>query len=150
MKKVGTAMYVHKSALHQLYEKLEKNIQEITRVQNLILRVDALGFDYTIVKYDKGNVSFIQSIDFDSANEPTVGDSLCFKTDDTYKIIKGSGKIYHHKYLFVDVNYTGFDVERARQRAQLWESIPDIKKHKSRIGNRKYWNELLRSYNIPL
>ena len=52
--------------------------------------------------------------------------------------------------MFVSSDYKGFDIETAKQRTKLWNSIPDIKKHKSKIGNKKYWNELLQKNNIPL
>lgn len=148
MKKVGTAMYVHKSALNQLIEKISfEDFQRILSYSDLLKKEN---FDYTIIKYDKGNISFIESNDWDKENEPSVGNSWCFHMDNTRKFVKSSGKIYHCKYLFVNEDYDGFDIEKAKERAKLWNSISNIKEHKSRIGNRAYWNELLKSNGIPL
>lgn len=151
MKIVGTSLYIHKSALHQLLDKI-KNIQDCLRIVDLLSIVNEENIDYTIVKYDKKtkNLSFIYSPDWDIANEPSVGDSICFNQNNERKIIKGSNKIYHNKYLFVDSTYKGFDIEEAKKRSQLWNSIPKIEKHKTRIGNKQYWIDLLKEHNIPI
>lgn len=148
MKKVGSAMYVHKSALNQLFEKI--SYEEIMRVNNYMECLTKENFNFVVVKYDKGKISFIESFDWDSANEPTVGNAWCYHIDGTRRFIKASGKIYHCKYLFVNENYSGFDVELSKERAVLWNSIPNIKEHKSRIGNKTYWINLLQENNIPL
>jgi hypothetical protein len=147
MKKVGSAMYVHKSNLNELLNKLSEN--EKKRVKSIFDKFDK---SFEIVKYDKGKVSLIESDNWDTANEPNVGNSYCFSeaSEANYKIVKKSGKIYHNKWMFVSSDYKGFDIETAKQRTKLWNSIPDIKKHKSKIGNKKYWNELLQKNNIPL
>lgn len=150
MKIVSTSIYVHKTALYQILNTV--NEKEKKSILDRLEYANYLHFDYTIIKYDKKtrNVSLIYSPDFDIANEPLVGDSICIHEDNTYKIIKSTGKIYHSKELFVDNNYIGFDIQRAKERTKLWNSIPDIKEHKSRIGSRVYWIELLNQYNIPL
>ena len=148
MKKVGFAMYVHKSALNQLFDKI--SIEEQNRVLKYIEELKNENFEFVIVKYDKGKVSFIESFDWDVENEPSVGNSWCYHLDNTRRFVKQSGKIYHCKYLFVNEDYIGFDIEKAKERAKLWNSIPDIKEHKSRIGNRNYWNELLKKNCIEL
>ena len=147
LKKVGTAMYVHKTALKQLYDKLD--VSGISKVEKAMKIADNRGFGYQVVKFDNGKVSLIQSCDFDTANEPSVGESLCINDDGQIKMIKPSDKIYHRKYIFVNADYLGFDVEEAKRRAELWEtSIPDIKAHLSRIGQRAYWYDLLDKYGI--
>ena len=49
--------------------------------------------EYAIIKYDKGKLSLIESNNWDTANEPDVGNSYCFDSSaissDIYKIIKG-------------------------------------------------------------
>jgi hypothetical protein len=47
--------------------------------------------------------------------------------------------IYHHKWLFVDDDYDGFNLEVSRRRSETWTQIPDI--DNSRIGRRSYWLE---------
>lgn len=147
MKKVGTAMYVHKSNLNELLEKLSET--ERIRVKSIFNKFKK---PFEIVKYDKGKLSLIESDNWNTANEPNVGNSYCFSeaSEAEYKTIKSSGKIYHNKWMFVANDYKGFDIEKAKERTILWNSIPDIKEHKSRIGNKSYWESLLRKNNIPL
>ena len=45
--------------------------------------------------------------------------------------------IYHHKWLFVDDDYPGFDVAQGKLRSAAWLALPDV--DKSRIGRRSYW-----------
>lgn len=149
MKKVGTAMYVHKSALDELLNKIKEEKDKNFLLQILKIAEEEI-INYDIIKIDNKRVSLIQSPDWDTKNEPSVGDSICFHQDGTRKKIKASNKIYHCKYLFVKDDYAGFNIKKAKERAKLWNSIPNIKMHKSRIGNRPYWNNLLKENNIPL
>ena len=130
MKKVGYAMYVHKSNIKELLNKLEKSEQE--RLLNLQKEI---YFDYEIIKYDRGNISFIECSTWLTLKEPIVEDSHLFKKDGTYKLIKGFKTVYHSKELFVSEDYDGFDIEKAKLRTKEWNSIPNIKELKSRIGN---------------
>ena len=52
--------------------------------------------------------------------------------------------------MFVSESYKGFDINKAKERTELWNSIPDIKSHKSRIGNKSYWEKLLKDNNIEI
>ena len=51
------------------------------------------------------------------------------------------------KYLFVDKNYQGFDIEEEKKRAEKWnkllENYPDPQ-IKSKIGWKKNWEYLLK------
>ena len=149
MKKVGTAMYVHKSNSLELFNKISN--EESERIRKII---NNFKNDFAIIKYDKGKLSLIESENWDSANEPDVGKSYCFQPgevlSDKYKIIKSSGKIYHNKWMFVSVDYEGFNIEEAKNRTKLWNSIPGIKEHKSKIGNKSYWIALLKKNNIEI
>lgn len=149
MKKVGKAMYVHVSALHQILEKLDT--KQASDLMTVLYTAVRLNISFDIIKYEYPKISLIQSPAWDTANEPTVGYSYCFNVQNNlndYKKIKPSGKIYHSKELFVDSNYTGFSVDDAKKRTKLWNSIPNIDKR--RIGNRVYWLDLLSKNNIPI
>ena len=151
MKKVGYALYVHTSNLNELFNAISEDereqIQKVIDVARVYLFVD-----FDIVKYDKktGNVSLISCPTWDILNEPIVEDSYCFKPDLSYKIIKGGTKVYHNKWQFVSPDYTGFDIEKAKQRTKEWNAIPDIKKYKSVIGNVDFWYNLLRENNLEI
>jgi len=101
------------------------------------------GFDYTVVKYRQsdGAVTFIECPDFDSAPEPTVGRTCLVRPDGTTALRQALADpyIYHHKWLFVDDDYQGFDIDESRRRSAVWMQIPNI--DYSRVGRRSYWQE---------
>lgn len=151
IKKIGRTCYVHKSNLEELLSLL--TIEERYKFNAIYSMVISAKFPFDIIKYNRqtDKISFIASPDWDTANEPTVGGSYCFDAiNGDFKFLKASNKIYHNKWQFVATSYNGFDVETAKQRTKLWNSIPDIKSHKSRIGNREYWQNLLSRYSIAL
>ena len=151
MKKVGYAFYVHKSNLNELF-----NIVSEEERNHIVYVIDVaklyLFLEFDIVKYDRktDNVSLISCPTWDDVNEPIVGDSYCFNSDLSYKVIKGGTKVYHNKWQFVSPNYTGFDVEESKKRTKEWNSIPNIKGMKSKIGNVDFWHNLLREYNLSI
>ena len=59
-------------------------------------------------------------------------------------------QIYHNKWQFVKPTYTGFDIEQAKERTKEWNSIPGINQVKSKIGYRKFWNQLLQDNGVEL
>lgn len=148
MKKIGTASYVHYSAYAQLtteQKEMLRNAIEICRE----------GYEIaTIYKVDAKNkkVTFIESKDFDIAREPEVGDSYTVDLDtQKIKITKAKGQIYHHKWMFVNDNYKGFDIEESKRWSEKWQSvIPKDRGIKSRIGYKKYWDEYLKEYDLEV
>ncbi|MFR2314888.1 hypothetical protein [Terrisporobacter sp.] len=148
MKKIGTASYIHHSAYAQLTEEQKEMLKNAIEIFNK---------DYekaTIYKVDLKNkkVTFIESENFDTAREPVVGNSYTVDlTTQKIKITKAKGQIYHHKWMFVDDNYKGFDIEESKRWSQKWESIiPRDRSIKSRIGYKKYWDEYLREFNLEV
>lgn len=157
IKTVVTASYVHKSNINELIEKKipTENTDDFKRFIRL---VDNTAIIYDIIKYDKGNVTLISSPDWDQANEPIVGMCYRWKKDEWFdeygnlnlncKATKNFRQIYHNKWQFVGDNYDGFDVEAAKERTKLWNSIPNL--DKKRIGNKNYWIELLKENDIEI
>lgn len=125
-KQMVGCVYIHKSSAHIL-PGIEKYIPK--------------NHDYSVVKFNWFNntFSFIQCHDFDTACEPTVGNSLIVHADDgKTKLIKASRDpwIYHHKWLMVDDNYSGFDVSKSKSRSIAWVKLnPD----RSKIGKKSSW-----------
>jgi len=108
-------------------------------------------FDYAAVKHDRktNSMSFIKSHDFDTAPEPTVGDSVKVNTDGTTKTTKALKDpwIWHHKHQWVGDDYKGFDVEKSKKRSEAWK--PLVKKGESAyIGKKSYWENNI-VLNIP-
>lgn len=154
IKRVGYAIYAHKSNIFELLQEIE-NSEDVYRV----VRICAdFKLNYDIIKYDKSthNVSLIECPTWDILNEPIVGDSYCFSNNycfvntTQYKKIKGGTKVYHNKWQFVSEDYKGFDIEEAKERTKLWNSIPNIKSMKSKIGNVDFWYALLLKNGIEI
>ena len=131
-KEIGGAVYVHKQ-----YESL---LPESVQKAKLFLPPE---FSYTVVKFQMSEqtVSFIQSTDFDSADEPTVGDLYTIKADGSASFRRQLNDpwIYHHKWLFVTDDYKGFDVEASKTRSRQWLRLPDI--DFTRIGKKSFWQQ---------
>jgi hypothetical protein len=129
-KEIGGAFYVHRRYEDQLGQPVAEAKAHLPA-----------DFDYQIVKYNQrtGTVSFIQSDDFDTASEPTVGDILIVSPDGQLRQRRQAAdpEIYHHKWLFVADAYEGFDVEASKQRSLTWLSLEDV--DRSRIGKKSYW-----------
>ena len=136
-KTVGSCTYTHR-----LYET------EIVP-HNLLSRTKAVAGDriigYTCVRYDKRNqtVAFQFSPDFDTEDEPTVGDTVLVKLDGTITVTrqKRDPQIWHHKWMWVKDDYQGFDVEASKARSKLWETHVD-KNEKCKIGTRSFWDSI--------
>jgi hypothetical protein len=148
MKKVGNCLYVHRSAVDSLSESYQQAVREAEALLPSNLA------DYQVVKLDIKAlaVSFILSPDWNVANEPLVGDSCkIFLDNGKVTITKEKGQIYHHKWMFVKSDYTGFDIEQSKARSELWQSrIPQTKEVKSRIGYKEFWIRILREYALDL
>lgn len=131
-KEIAGKVYVHR----EYGDRLGKVVEEAA------LRIED-DFNYVVVKYDTrtGAVSFITSPDFDTSDEPTVGDVVTVSTDGTARrrSQRADPQIYHHKWLFVADDYTGFDVAASKRRSATWLPLDDV--DKSRIGTRSYWDE---------
>ncbi len=133
-KEIGGAVYVHRSYQHLLPDAVQ-----------IAMPATPDGFNYTVVKYQlkAETVSFIVCDDFDSADEPAVGDVCTVKPDgaSTFRRQSRDPWIYHHKWLFVADDYTGFNVEAAKTRSRQWLSLENIDFR--RIGKKSYWEEHL-------
>lgn len=130
-KSIGGYIYVHK-----------QYATDIIPIDVLQRGLKLTGnFSYTILKYNPKiqSISFIESTDFDTNPEPTIGRVMLIKSDSEIpKIMNPSSDpwIYHHKWLMVKDNYMGFDVEKSKQRSLDWMALyPDY----SRIGKQSYW-----------
>lgn len=141
MKKMINALYVHKSAVNQLghYGKL---VEEASGK----LPKD-FCWDVIKVNLKDGSVSFIRSSDWNVADEPEVGDSIKVHMNGNLTLTKAKGQIYHHKHEFVNDDYSGFDVQKSKQRSELI-NVKVPKELKNKIGYKKFWDEVAQKYLI--
>lgn len=147
-KLVMNCLYIHKSALDTLLDDEKELVYE--KIKYL-----SEDFVFDIIKIDMKNntVSFTQSLDWDTSDEPEVGARITVKSDNSIIKRKKSTLIYHHKWAFVKDSYTGFDVEQSKKRSEYWENHPSIialkedkdEKFFFKIGQKKYWEEKVRS-----
>lgn len=151
MKKVGYSVYVHKSNIEEMYNSLNEKEQFFLK-SVINIAINELYLNFEIIKFNKHtfSVSLIQCSTWDTLNEPIVEDSYCFSSDFTYKVITGGKTVYHNKWQFVSKDYKGFDIEEAKQRTKTWNQIPNIKSLKSKIGNKTFWYNLLKEYNLEI
>jgi len=130
-KRIGNAIYVHRDYERVLGQPLLDAKQRLPD-----------DFVYTVIKHNEtnGNFSFIHCPDFDTSPEPATGNYAVVKTDGSVKVRSAlpDPYIYHHKWLFVDATYTGFDIEESMQRSARWMDLPDV--DKSLIGRASFWN----------
>jgi hypothetical protein len=105
----------------------------------LLLRL----LDYTVVKLNQRNdsVSFIQCPGFDTEHEPAITGILVVNADGQVqrRSLPADPYIYHHKWLFVADDYSGFDVAASKQRSELWMKLADV--DRSRIGRKSFWEQ---------
>ena len=129
-KRIGGAIYVHRDFEHVLGQPMEEAKSRLPE-----------GFEYTVIKHNEmnGNFSFIYCPDFDSSPEPATGNYAVVKLDGSWSVRPALSDpyIYHHKWLFVDDDYHGFDVEESKRRSAVWMSLPEV--DKSLIGRASYW-----------
>ena len=131
-KEIGGALYVHRR-----YENL---LPEPVKIAAKNLRAD---FDYNVVKFveKESCVSFVICPDFDSADEPIVGDIVRIASNGSQQFFRQQADpfIYHHKWLFVMDDYAGFDVRKSKSRSITWLGLHDV--DVKRIGRRSFWND---------
>jgi hypothetical protein len=130
-KEMGYRVYLHREFFEKHFpHDLSRAVKKLPK-----------GFDFTIVRFDgrDGSAAFIASPNFNTADEPIVGDSWLIKKDGSIKLTPQAADpwIYHHKWLMVGEDYKGFDVEESRRRSFMWSQLPDI--DHSRIGKQSYW-----------
>lgn len=166
MKKISGVVYIHKSATNQLTSELLSLVSQAEKI--LTKTMDRLRNEfeeccpehieyaknlvvkYDVIKIDRKNkkVSFIQSPDWDTEREPLVGDAYNVDiTTEKIKVIKSKGQIYHHKWMFVNDDYQGFDVEESKRWSDTWTKIIP-KELKTKIGYKKNWDKILKEYGL--
>ena len=117
-KLIGGCLYLHKSYSNGIIP------QDILENAENALKETYPSFEYQCLKYDlkKRSISFQEAPDFNSAREPIVGDYVTVTIDG--KVKKGhSNYIWHHKWLWVKGDYTGFDIEESYRWSAEWLAV---------------------------
>lgn len=134
---IGGNIYIHKDYADILPQN---RLNEALKT----LKENVFNFDYAIIRYnkEKNSFAFIKSPDFDSSDEPIVGDSILISSDNSLKFTpqKKDPQIYHHKWLFVKDDYKGFEIKTSLKRTILWKEKMGVNKTlSSKIGTQSIW-----------
>ena len=129
-KEIGGNIYVHKQYEYVFPE------EELDKAKSFLPK----NFKYQVVKYNPTTkvFSFIVSKDFDTNPEPIINGGITVNPDGSSQSFPEAGWIYHHKWMWVADDYTGFNVEQSKLRSLEWASLPNI--DRSRIGQKKFWD----------
>lgn len=144
-KTIGGCIYLHR----QYTSRLGPEGMRIVEAASKILKEEDEHFAnrWNIIKLDTNDqaVTFIESQDFDEADEPQV--HWYIKIKDNYASHRNTTLgtcVYHHKWLFVDDDYQGFDVEKSFERSKKIVKIANLDTR--RIGQKEYWERLLENH----
>ena len=108
-------------------------------------------FPFDVVRFDRKtwDVCLIEAPGFDHEDEPVIGRSLLIPwSDGPLKLTSPSKNplIYHHKWMFVADDYSGFDVMTSKRRSIWWKSqMGTDRSLSSRIGRLSFWNSWIQT-----
>ena len=146
-KRVGNNLYIHTSATSTL-----TNEELFLVYQKICLELNY--FEYNILKINikENKVSFINSPDWNTTSEPTVGDCYSVNEKNKVKFIKSKGQIYHHKWQFVKEDYDGFDIVGSKVWSNTWQNSDVVKQLKikdknylCKIGYKEYFDREIKN-----
>lgn len=140
-KSIGGNIYVHKDYAAQVVPPA------ILSTAEHILQQNEPDFEYNCIKYDpaRRRISFQEVPDFDSAREPTVGDYIIVDVPTGQCKSGHSNYIFHHKWLWVDDNYTGFDVNESYEWSKKWLAKLPVPSDGNGLDR---WKSQLKQYEI--
>lgn len=139
-KEIGGKVYLHTTYESKLPPALLKKAKSA-------LRQARPHFRYNVVSYEWGNgtITFTWSPDFDSAFEPRIERQARVRSNGDVRLFeyKTNPFIYHHKWLMVEPEYTGFDVSKSMKRSA---SYPKSNNRRS-WGRQDGWSSVARTLN---
>lgn len=133
-KRVGGQLYLHRDYLH--LARPELNVATLERRCPFPFRCVMLDADRDLVRLD-------EALDFDSAREPSPGRMLTLRGLSTGALgqatERSSSSIWHHKQLWVQDDYPGFDVDAAWRWSERWLAALT----ETASGSPKVWEQQL-------
>jgi hypothetical protein len=135
-KYIGQQYYIHKNYINRILpqEIIDKAIAVIG------------SFDYNCNMYDtkKNILRFDSAPDFDTYREPAPLTFIAVNLQD-WSIREGfTDSIWHHKWLWVDEDYKGFDINESYNWSKLWLSHMEG----TASGRRPLWWQQLEKYGL--
>lgn len=146
-KQVGSKIYFHKSVWDKIVPKevWEKAMKMKDRFDWMSNYNNPVQFNTVCYDLKKPNVVRIDTCSgFDTDDEPTVGTTYTFDTENNICSIVSVSQIFHHKWLWVEPDYQGFDVQKSYEWSKRWLSkLPEVAS-----GYCHKWEVQLKKYNI--
>lgn len=146
-KQVGSKIYFHKSVYDKIvpqdvWDKAMKMKDHFDWMSNYS---NPIQFNTICYDLKKPNVVRIDTCPgFDTEDEPRVGTTYTFDTENNIISIVTHNQIFHHKWLWVEPDYKGFNVDKSYKWSKLWLS----KLEEPASGWKYKWWEQLRKYNV--
>ena len=137
-KQVGSKIYVHKDYSNSVV------LPCMLRAYEACLPRD---FEYETIVYDKKlkTIRFDEAPDFCSAPEPHPG--ITYTVTESGEVTRRVvNQIWHHKWMWVDDDFEGFDVEESYLRSGAWL----IKLAEVASGHPGKWLEQLKKYKVKI
>ncbi len=141
-KQMGSKIYFHKSVWDKIVPKdVWDKALEVLEINKLNIKgLQTVCYDFKqphIVRFDT-------CPGFNSHEEPMVGHMFFVDVNIGIVTDKYNNQIYHHKWLWVNEDYEGFDVQESYEWSKLWLSkLPE-----TASGRVYLWEEQLKKYNI--
>ena len=117
-KYIGGKLYLHKQYVGRIMSDY------VWKARTDRLQSECPGFTFNTLCWMPGAkaIRFDEAPDFDTAREPTPGRSVTIFKDGAIK--RGyTSAIWHHKWLWVMDDYSGFDVEESYRWSKHWLSL---------------------------
>jgi hypothetical protein len=135
-KRMGSYIYVHSAYKHLI---VPSNI--LTGAEN-----KALAEGYTCIRYNykTEEVAFQWCSEFDTVAEPAVDRTVVVRGGKVKTTTSNTDNplVWHHKWMWVLDDYSGFNVAASKDRSLSWIGKTE-KGDSSRIGYRNYWKQFL-------
>ena len=146
-KSIGGKIYAHMDYLNQIIKDESKIEKAIELLEDARLYKEAFSYNCFCWNPKENIILFQEGPDFDSAPEPKVGYiiKVNLDTNNVEKSKKPYEQIWHHKWLWVDNNYDGFDVADSWNRSKYYATKVLESPNGSNIKN---WNNQLRRYGL--
>lgn len=143
-KLIGGKIYAHINYLNQIITDKSKIKEAFKLLKDAGLYDEALSYNCFCWNPKENIILFQEGPDFDSAPEPMVGYIIKVNLD-TGNVVKSKKpyeQIWHHKWLWVDNDYNGFNVEDSWNRSKYYATKVLESPDGSNIKNWK--NQLIR------
>lgn len=150
-KQVGSKIYFHKSVLDKIVPKdvwdKAQRIMKSSDTEQKLWQIGCLEWEYETACYDLKNPEVLRldcCPNFNLKREPVVDWMMFIDTKSECVSFKYNPQIYHHKWLWVEPDYQGFDVRASYEWSKRW--LGKLSEVASGYPNK--WAEQLKKYNL--